>query len=257
VQVSDLLELAEEPGLHIPLAPPSERVSGDGWTMITSLRSATVERVRLGDVERALGETRALARAAGFTHTTWWVGELTTPVGLADRLEKLGLAPDPELPRMTSLTLASPPAGEPGLEVRRVETREAFLQGLDLEWEVWSLPADERAEQRARYFDAWETLVRGGPVEHYVAYVDGEPAGFGRVLFTPLGGLLLGGVVLPAARGRGAYTALVHARWRDAVARGTPRLTVSAGHMSAPILERLGFERIGAVRLLRDSLIDA
>ena len=62
----------------------------------------------------------------------------------------------------------------------------------------------------------------------------------------------MGGAVLPDARGRGVYTSLVHARWDEAVERGTPRLVVGAGSMSAPILLKLGFEEIGAIRLLVD-----
>ena len=65
---------------------------------------------------------------------------------------------------------------------------------------------------------------------------------------------MLGGAMLPEARGRGVYTSLVHARWAHAVERGAPRLVVSAGPMSAPILERLGFEPIGKVRLLRQKV---
>jgi hypothetical protein len=33
----------------------------------------------------------------------------------------------------------------------------------------------------------------------------------------------------PTHRSRGAYRALVHARWLEAVRRGTPALTVQAG----------------------------
>jgi hypothetical protein len=88
----------------------------------------------------------------------------------------------------------------------------------------------------------------------FVAYVDGVPAGFGRAIFAPEAGILMGGSTLRTARGRGVYTSLVHARWDATVARGVPRLAVSAGHMSGPILERLGFEPIGKVVLLRDTL---
>ena len=42
-----LLEYAEEPGLWIPLAPPSEVIEADGYAIVTSLYSASVERVRL------------------------------------------------------------------------------------------------------------------------------------------------------------------------------------------------------------------
>src|SRR6188474_2856668 len=53
-----MLEYAEEPGLWIPLAPPSEVLAANGYAVVTSLYSASVERVRLGpdDVERAVEE---------------------------------------------------------------------------------------------------------------------------------------------------------------------------------------------------------
>ena len=56
--------------------------------------------------------------------------------------------------------------------------------------------------------------------------------------------------VTPAARNRGVYKALIDARWNDAVAAGTPALTVQAGHMSRPILERLGFVTVAPITTL-------
>jgi hypothetical protein len=61
-----------------------------------------------------------------------------------------------------------------------------------------------------------------------------------------------GGATIARARGRGAYRALVRARWDDAVARGTPLVAVHAGAMSAPILRRLGFEQVVRFRRLED-----
>ena len=88
----------------------------------------------------------------------------------------------------------------------------------------------------------------------YLALVDEEPVGFARDVFTRHGVLMLGGAVLPEARGKGVYTALVIARWTHAAERGAQRLLVSAGPESAPILESLGFEPIGKVRLLRQKV---
>jgi GNAT superfamily N-acetyltransferase len=65
---------------------------------------------------------------------------------------------------------------------------------------------------------------------------------------------LMGGVVLPEARRRGVYRALVHARWRHAAERGTPTLVVQAGALSAPVLDGLGFVRHGELRLFVDRL---
>ena len=77
------------------------------------------------------------------------------------------------------------------------------------------------------------------------------------VLLAAFGGAginLFGGSVLPEARGKGVYRALTFARWDAAVERGTPALTVQAGKMSMPILERLGFERVGYARVFVDEL---
>src|SRR5207253_3301715 len=65
---------------------------------------------------------------------------------------------------------------------------------------------------------------------------------------------LAGGGTLPDHRGRGAYTALVRARWEAAAERGTPVLTVGAGTMSRPTLERLGFSIVGWEDCLLDPL---
>jgi len=250
---SILIELAEEPGLWIPQDPASDTIVADGYVVVTWGKRATVERIRLSAdaVPAALELTRALP---GQDRVTWWVGEHSTPAGLAEQLLAAGLEPDAEAPELTSLTIASRPAGEPAVEVLHVSTFEEYLRAMELDWEVWDLPADVRETRRAKVAEHWQMIVADGRVSHYLALVDGEPAGFGRVVFTPWAGILMGGATLPAARGRGVYTSLVHARWNEAVERGTPRITVSAGAMSAPILKRLGFAVIGKVRLLVDRL---
>ena len=251
-----LLELAEEPGLWIPLAPPSEVIEGDGYSVVTSPRTASVERVRLapGGVEQAVEEVRALGRDRGWEFVTWWLGELTTPPGLAARLAELGLRPDADSAEMTSFTIDRAPDGEETVETRRVAAADEYLRALELDWEAWDVPEERRAEYRRIQRAAWPLIEASGRAAHFVAYLDGEPAGFARVVFAPAAGILMGGSTLQAARGRGVYTSLVHARWRATVERGVPRLAVSAGAMSGPILERLGFEPIGKVLLLRDTI---
>ena len=86
----------------------------------------------------------------------------------------------------------------------------------------------------------------------YLAYVDGEPVAQATAAFSEHGVTLFGGATLPQARGRGAYRALVAARWQDAVARGTPVLVTQAGAQSRPILTRLGFREVCEIRVLVD-----
>ncbi len=250
-----LLELAEEPGIWTPPGPDAEVVAGQGYQVVVRRGSGTVERIRLGDdeVPRALEETRRLARERGLGRMVWWTGELSTPAGLADRLTALGLTADPDEPALTTVAIIAEPAGGAAeVEVRRVTDRDGFLRALEIDWEAWGLDPEARRRRRARAPAEWEALAGDPRIEHYLALLDGEPVGFARAVFAAWAGILMGGSTLPSARGRGVYTALVHARWHDAVARDAPRLTSAVGPASAPILERLGFERIGGVRLIRD-----
>ncbi len=250
-----LLELAEEPGLWLPPEPSRDVVFADGYCVVVYGRSVWVHRIRLepDQVARAVEEVRALLRARGLDEVSWWVGERSTPGDLAERLEQLGLEPE-DPPGLTTLAIARPPAGEPTVEVRRVESLEDYLTALEIDWASFDVPAGERAERRIAARLAWPLIVADGRSSVYLAYIDGKPVGFGRAVFAPWAALLLGGATMPEARGRGVYTSLVHARWRETVERGVPHMVVSAGPMSAPILERLGFERLGRVRLLRDRL---
>ena len=113
------------------------------------------------------------------------------------------------------------------------------------------MSAADRSGLEARV-DEFHRLHENGYSRMYLAFVDGEPAGMARGSFQDAGIHLSGGAVLPWARGRGAYRAMVEARWHDAVSRGTPALTVQAGSMSRPILERLGFVEVAKIRVLCD-----
>src|SRR5579862_978952 len=250
VSAPGLLELAEEPSLSLPPEPGRELLERDGYVLAVRGRGASVERIRLGDVESVVAELRVLGRERGLEHITWWVGERSTPRDLADRLGALGLEPDSWMPVSTTLTIVTRPAGEPTVEIRPVETAGEYLRVREIEKLIWPEPRRDQPDWR----EVWSALERNDCSRHYLAYLDGDPVGFGRAVFTPAATLLMGGAVVPHLRGRGVYTSLVLARWDAAVARGVPRLLVGAGSMSAPILAKLGFERIGEIRLLRDRL---
>ena len=77
----------------------------------------------------------------------------------------------------------------------------------------------------------------------FVAYFDGQPVSTGWVYFTPGGDFasLWGGSTVEAYRGRGLYTALLAARTQAAKAQGKRFITIDAGAMSKPIVEKYGF----------------
>jgi len=256
----DQIALAEEPGLWLPDEPNRMVFHGVGFSFVQHGRSAWVHRVRLpenddDEVQRVMNHVDAILSIRELREATWWLGELTTPGYLGDYLVELGLEPD-DPPEMESLTIARPPEGEPAVEVdvRRASTADELIQALEIDWEAFEIDEEERTLRRVEAREAWPKYELDGTLSTYSAFVDGEPVGFARDVFTRHGVLMLGGATLPEARGRGVYTALVLARWAHAAARGAERLVVSAGPSSAPILKHLGFEQMGNVRLLRQTV---
>lgn len=83
--------------------------------------------------------------------------------------------------------------------------------------------------------------------EGWLAYIDGEPVAYGGAIACAHGLFLTGGVTVPEARGRGAYRALVRARWDEAVRLRTPALVVHAEEASRRVLTRIGFREVAPV----------
>jgi hypothetical protein len=110
------------------------------------------------------------------------------------------------------------------------------------------MPAEEVEESRSKLAERFAETVN---VMHD-AWLDGEIVAAGTAAPTEHGLLLYGGATLERARGRGAYRAVLHARWQEAVRNGTPALITQGGSMSRPILEALGFERVGEIHMLMD-----
>jgi GNAT superfamily N-acetyltransferase len=117
------------------------------------------------------------------------------------------------------------------------------VTGLEIEHGSSNFP-EEAKERRLAEAEAMFERRRARPGGQWLAYLDGRAVAWGTAVAGPRGLYLAGGATLPEARGRGAYRALVRARWDYAAQLGTPALTVGAQETSRPILERLGFERI-------------
>lgn len=248
-----LPELAEDAMVHMLPRPGTETVLRDDLAYLAGTTSSSAQRLRLDDVEESLEWVRAQSRLRSHREVEWWIGWSATPHDLRDRLLRLGLVPDP-VPTLTAMTCVSEPPAVEGVVTRRVESVEENLETVAIDWEVWQLDERERAERHQEATERWPALHASGVVQHYAAFLDGHRVGFARAVHTETAVVLLGGAVLPEARGRGVYRALVRARWDDAVARGTPTLVVQAGSMSGPVLAGLGFVAHGEIRLLVDRL---
>ncbi len=78
----------------------------------------------------------------------------------------------------------------------------------------------------------------------YVAYIDDEPAAYGRIYFHAKSrfAALYGGQTREQFRNRGLYTQIVATRIREALNRGVVNICVDALPTSEPILRKYGFE---------------
>ena len=137
------------------------------------------------------------------------MGTHATPENLVERLLDHGMVDDEPTPLAIGMVLTEAPAQAPvGFEVRPAGS------------------ADERlasARIAALAFGGPEPSEAPPPGDRnnvdYLAWLDGEPVARATASFGPHGVTLFGGATIPEARGRGAYRALVAARWDDAVAR--------------------------------------
>jgi GNAT superfamily N-acetyltransferase len=245
-----LREVAEYPNSFGPVGPASERIDTGRYTLCMGRGSTwnTVQRQRfpVAEVDDVIAEVRATLRERGRTRTQWEVGS-SAPDGLVDALLARGIPHDKD-PYAVALVLTREPPAVEGIVARRVETFEEYAAASAVQMRAFEMPPDETAELETHLPQMWEETVS---VMH-AAWLDGQIVAAGTSSPTEHGLLLYGGATLPEARGRGAYRALLRARWEEAVARGTPVLITQGGSMSRPILERLGFERVGEVHTLMD-----
>jgi GNAT superfamily N-acetyltransferase len=247
-----VLALAENPNTYTPLSAGDQRLErprfvlwmgiGADWNVAQRFRFDAAE---LDDV---IAEVRALVGGAGRSVCCWEIGSSARPAGLAERLLERGFAWDEPDPHQVGMLLdRAPPPGpadvavRPALDADDLRASEVIARSCFGEGE---LDEDELAEMVRRYDP--------GRSRRYLAEIDGRPVGTASAAFTGHGVVLNAGSVLEDHRGRGAYRALVRARWDDAVAIGTPALITQAGAMSLPILERLGFTEICRVEALVD-----
>jgi GNAT superfamily N-acetyltransferase len=208
-----------------------------------------VTRIRLRDSDRGIAEARAWFRERGREQIEWFVADGSEPADLEERLLAHGATEQDDYAAM--IVTAEPPPAD-GFEARPVQTLDEFVRWRELQWEIFDVRTELREAGRKRYEQAWDEYAEMEAWMVFGAFAAGELVACAGVVFTPLGGFLAGGGTHPKWRGRGAYRALVRARWDEAARRGVPVLAVHAAASSRPILERLGFRTVSHVHVLLD-----
>ena len=250
-------ELAENANTYTRLGPRNERIMDPRFVIALSpgsgSHSAVVQRLRIAadQVDQTVAEIRALIAARERKVCAWEVADPATPPDLVDRLLELGCVPDPGEPFAVGMVLTEPPSDDaPGVTARPVETLGEFEDAVRIACEAFGSSEAVTEESLANAATAF--AAEGNGWRTYLAFVDGQSVARATAGFTDHGVLLFGGATREDARGRGAYRALVRARWDDAVKAGTPVLVTHAGAMSRPILTRLGFREVSRIHILVD-----
>jgi hypothetical protein len=248
---TDLVSFVEAPGAFMEPRPDLVIERSRRYTLVAEPGNtwAAVEGIRLGgdDVDEAVANVARFLARTDTRIASWWLTERTTPHDLEERLLAAGLErKDDDYLIDGLLATAAPPPGPPDVEAREVASVVEHVAARWVQYDGFGTPAEQRLSDDALAAEYGRTSA---PL--FAAWIDGELVAAARAAFARCGALLIGGATLPPARGRGAYRALVRARWDAAATRGTPALTVGAGAMSAPILYALGFEKVVQFRRLQ------
>jgi len=186
------------------------------------------------DADAVIDATLAEYAAEGIRFK-WVISPSCRPRDLAQRLASRGM-----LARRSVVMAADiadlRPEPSPDVSVERVESTNVDTYAATVA-SGWGMPAQPLADyQRAVLADT------SGRHHSWLARIDGEPVGGANHAVFERSAYLMGGVILPAWRGRGAYRSLIAARLAQISATGVRLVTIQAlADTSAPILARLGF----------------
>lgn len=249
-----LKEFAQAPDRYTYLSNDVDRYIDEHVCVVQGPTWAAVSDVHTDDVEALIAQTRELVSPG--KNPIWWISPSCEPSDLYEQLLALGFRTPPDRADwLHAMATTSAPPESPGVEVRRVETFDDFVTATQVAWDGFGISEERRERERAHLRTVFDATRTPNSPCGFVAYLDGEPVGVGRSVYSERGVFLIGGAVLEHARGRGVYRALIRARWDDAVERGTPGMIVEAmPDTSYPILKRLGFEEVCIIRRLEDPL---
>jgi GNAT superfamily N-acetyltransferase len=247
-----------QPGFEITVTPHYQVTLQPDFP-IAGPNSVSYIRGRPGEADEVIREARATI-APYRLPVVWILDPGTEPSNFSEHLASHGIVPDPHGFEFAAMVLPidANVEGQPiaGLEFvdpladlatfRKMDAvaSEAFRAGA---------PGDDPksiAMQERRRLN----FIAAGNRRFLLATIDDEPAGASNVaLFSPAAATINGGSVRPKFRGRGIYRAMVAERMKIARKAGVEGLVVWAGDMSRPILERLGFVKVGWRRFYLDT----
>ncbi|MBZ0277269.1 MAG: GNAT family N-acetyltransferase [Anaerolineae bacterium] len=229
---------AKYPGTRREITPYTVRLVD----MVGDASGIFYTRLDEANADAIIEQEIAFFRAIGCDFE-WKLYSHDTPADLLGRLERRGFEigePDAimvlEIEHAPELLLRPVSA-----DVRPITDPEKLSDVLAVLKPVW----DENFDGLMKHL---ESDLRENPdfLNIFVIDEDNVPVSVAWMNFLPENAFagLWGGSTLPEYRGKGFYTTLLAARIQRAQQRGCRFVTVDAGPMSRPILEKLGFQQI-------------
>lgn len=227
---ADYPDVRREVFPHLIRQVPKE-VGGEGFIAFTELDAINADdviREQIAHFERI---------GANFE---WKLYDYDTPSDLKERLAAHGF----EIGEPESLMILPLDAAPPALLAPVTHDVRRLTEPAELEY-IRAIKDEMEPAEYDSLLGYLHLMMTQNPerMSFYVAFVEERPVSCAWIHFPPTGQFasLWGGSTLPAYRGRGLYTALLAVRVQEAIRRGRRYLTIDAGPMSRPIVERFGF----------------
>ncbi len=203
------------------------------------------------EADRRIEETIAYHRERhiGFQ---WWVTPYDTPPDLGQRLEQHGLVLAGDAATMARLGLDDldiPTNPDVTVEVLDGYDEAAMDAVAHIAIVCFNWTQQQVDEQRPGMVERMRDERIREREAHYLAYLKGQPAGYGRVQFRGGVAYLGGAATLPEFRGQKVYSTLLRRRLEHAHQHGYHLAAINAEPMSRPIVARYGFKEYARMHL--------
>lgn len=221
------------------------------WVLGPAIGAAQVTWSRTArPLDEVIKEVTARIRYWGLPGVAWWVSAISRPAGTDQALRDRGA----ELIDAVQV-LACEPGDEPpkldvpaGVVVELVRDECTLRAASTVTVHGWETTEPDEARFARQLQEVVQDLATWSSFR-VVAIVDGEPVSVGGCTLAGDVAQLWGAVTLPAARGHGAYRAVLAERLRLAREHGATLVMVKGRSVPhAPILLRAGFTDFGQQR---------
>ncbi len=176
----------------------------------------------------------------------WWVTPYDTPTDLRARLERHGLVLAGDAATMARLGLDNLDdiPRNPNVMIEWLDGNDdAAIDAIgNITMVCFHWTKEQIDERRPDWVERMRDPKHREKESTYLARINGQPAGYGRVQLRAGIAYLGGAATLPEFRGQHIYSTLVRLRLEEAWTRGYHLAVINAEPLSRPIVARCGFK---------------